>query len=136
MDVKYCFYLNSKIFKVKIESFNVKNKQVLIEFLAIASVRQTLGLSISGDCVPLKVASIAPATQMRWYGFHFSKKLCAILGTFIAYYSRLRPADVCMNTFSILTIININNKKYPTIFETAQWEFHFIWKSIKTYHIV
>ena len=53
------------------------------------AVKQTRRLRITADCARQIVAR---ATQTRQYGFHF-EKMGAIVGTFVANYRRLRPAD-------------------------------------------
>ena len=63
---------------------------ILIELHPIAPTRQALRLRITADCT---CQIVARATQTRRYGFHFRKKSGAILGTFIANYRQLRPAD-------------------------------------------
>ena len=94
---------------------------ILIELQPIAPERQALRLHIIVDCAAkqmrrLRITAdcarhrVACATQTRRYGFHFEKKIGAIVGTFGANYRRLRPADRRTDTFSISTIINIDNQ--------------------------
>ena len=107
--IKYCFYLNLKIFNVKIIKI-LSKRGILIELQSIAPAKLTRRLRLTFDCGRQKILSIARYRRLRQtlrYGFHLGKKIGRNRRYFCCKLPPIAPGGRT-DTFSISTIINID----------------------------